>query len=132
MFYFILFPRVKCVPLSLPIVLNNFTLSQSPNSNCQEDDGEGLDTPNKFLQVDMSGIEPLPEITEELVKGEEEFKVTGNIIVITTQLHSYLAAYMGKQYLKRIVCKTCRNHTLTNIREEGGLVEAHALVLRRY
>jgi hypothetical protein len=60
------------------------------------------------------------------VEGEEEFKVTGNINVITTQLHSYLAGYMGKQYLKRIVCKTCRNHILTNIREEGGLVEARA------
>ncbi|KAH0817434.1 hypothetical protein GEV33_005357 [Tenebrio molitor] len=80
-------------------------------SIAQEDDGEALDTLNKFLQVDMSGIEPLPEITEEPVKGEEEFKVTGNTNVITTQLDSYLAAYMGKQYLKRIVCKTCRNHT---------------------
>jgi hypothetical protein len=108
------------------MVLNNFTSSHSPNSNCQEDDGEALDTLKKFLQVDMSGIEPLPEITEELVEGEEEFKVTGNINVITTQLHSYLAGYIGKQYLKRIVCKTCRNHILTNIREEGGLVEARA------
>jgi hypothetical protein len=80
-------------------------------SIAQEDDGQALDTLNKFLQVDMSGIEPLPEITEEPVKGEEEFKVTGNTNVITTQLDSYLAAYMGKQYLKRIVCKTCRNHT---------------------
>lgn len=51
------------------LVLNNFTTPHSPGSNCQEDDGEALNTLKKFIHVDLDGVEPLEEVVEEFVEG---------------------------------------------------------------